>query len=109
MELFLGSQLTGRFSTHPAIALPDLKNYDYGNVFYSRAKAMLGSMLAVPSRETVGAFILLASCGFANGEWRVVAARFAPDAADGRLRVGSVDDDGIGGAHEHRSGLAFGE
>ena len=48
MELFLGSQLTGRFSTHPAIALPDLKNYDYGNVFYSRAKAMLGSMLAVP-------------------------------------------------------------
>jgi hypothetical protein len=42
--------------------------YDYGNVFYSRAKALLGSMLAVPSRETVEAFILLASCGFANGE-----------------------------------------
>ena len=27
---------------------------------------MLGSMLSVPSRETVIAFILLAHCGFAN-------------------------------------------
>jgi hypothetical protein len=63
-----GTRAYFRFSTHPAIALSDLKPYDYGNVFYTRAKAMLGSMLAVPSRETVAAFILLASCGFANGE-----------------------------------------
>ena len=91
----------GRFSTHPAVALPDLKPYDYGNVFYSRAKAMLGSMLAVPSRETVAAFVLLASCGFANGK-SASAVCAAP--ADSRLRIRSVDDDWTGGAHEHRLG-----
>lgn len=53
---------------HPAIALPSLQPWEYGNVFIARAKSMLGSMLAVPSRETVIAFILLAHCGFANGE-----------------------------------------
>ena len=55
-----------RFSTHPAIALPSLQPWEYGNVFIARAKSMLGSMLSVPSRETVIAFILLAHCGFAN-------------------------------------------
>jgi hypothetical protein len=55
-----------RFSTHPAIALPSLQPWEYGNAFIARAKSMLGSMLSVPSRETVIAFILLAHCGFAN-------------------------------------------
>jgi hypothetical protein len=58
--------LISRFSTHPAIALPSLQPWEYGNAFISRAKSMLGSMLSVPSRETVIAFILLAHCGFAN-------------------------------------------
>lgn len=55
-----------RFSTHPAIALPDLQPYEYGNVFYARAKQLLGSMLGIPSRETVAAFVLLAHMGFAG-------------------------------------------
>lgn len=60
------------FSTHPAIALPGLEPHAYGNIFCSRAKALLGSMLAVPSRDTVVAFILLAHTGFANGECYVI-------------------------------------
>ncbi|ORY29983.1 fungal-specific transcription factor domain-domain-containing protein [Naematelia encephala] len=58
--------IAARFSTHPAIALPNLEPHAYGNVFHNRAKALLGAMLAVPSRETVQAFILLAHTGFAN-------------------------------------------
>lgn len=57
--------IAARFSTHPAIALPHLQPYEYGNVFYSRAKQLLGSTLGVPSREAVAAFILLAHMGFA--------------------------------------------
>lgn len=34
-------------------------------MFYTRAKALLGSMLGIPSRETVAAFVLLAHMGFA--------------------------------------------
>lgn len=56
-----------RFSSHPSIALPDLEPWAYGNVFYHRAKAMLGSMLSVPSREAVLGFVLLAHLAFANG------------------------------------------
>lgn len=54
-----------RFSNHPAIARSELQPYEYGNVFYTRAKALLGSMLGVPSREAVVSFILLAHMGFA--------------------------------------------
>ncbi|CAK9784515.1 hypothetical protein CC85DRAFT_326061 [Cutaneotrichosporon oleaginosum] len=57
--------IAARFSSHPAIARPDLQPYEYGNVFYTRAKAMLGSMLGIPSREAVAAFVLLAHMGFA--------------------------------------------
>lgn len=63
--------IAARFSDHPAIALPGLEPWAYGNVFVNRAKALLGSMLAVPSRNTVAAFILLAHTGFANGECHV--------------------------------------
>ena len=57
-----------RFSTHTSIALPHLKPCQFGNVFYHRSKQLLGSMLAVPCRETVVACVLLAHLGFANGE-----------------------------------------
>ena len=61
--------IAARFSTHPAIALPDLQPHEYGAAFTNRAKDLLGSMLSVPSRETVTALVLLAHIGFANGEW----------------------------------------
>lgn len=56
-----------RFSTHPSIALPGLQPHEYGNVFFETAKEMLGSMLAVPLRETIVALLLLCHVGFANG------------------------------------------
>lgn len=58
-----------RFSTHPSIALPGLQPHEYGNVFFETAKEMLGSMLAVPLRDTIVALLLLCHVGFANGEY----------------------------------------
>jgi hypothetical protein len=37
-------------------------------VFYNRARSLLGSMLGVPSRETVAGLVMLAHVAFANGE-----------------------------------------
>ena len=56
-----------RFSDHPAIALPSLERHSYGNVFLKVARNLLGSMLSVPSRETVIAFVLLAGLGHGIG------------------------------------------
>ena len=56
-----------RFSLHPAIALPNLEPSEYGSPFGARAKAMLGSMLAVPSRETVMGLLLLALVAAGDG------------------------------------------
>lgn len=61
-------KLIARFSSHPAIALPSLEPWAYGNVFYNRAKALLGSMLSVPSREAIAGFVMLAHMSFANGQ-----------------------------------------
>ena len=68
MSHFTGQVADDRFSTHPSIALPSLEPWAYGNVFYHRAKAMLGSMLSVPSRDAVLGFMLLAHMSFANGK-----------------------------------------
>ncbi|BEI95017.1 uncharacterized protein CcaverHIS019_0705980 [Cutaneotrichosporon cavernicola] len=74
-----------RFTDHPAIAREGLKRSEYGNVFYARARAMLGDMLAVPSRETVLALVLMAHVGFGNDseseEWMFtgMAVRMAID------------------------------
>jgi hypothetical protein len=91
-----------RFSTHPALALPHLEPWAYGNVFYHRAKSMLGSMLSVPSRDAVLGFMLLAHMAFANGTYDV-------DVTDGRRRVRDMDVDGYGGSHGFRYGFASGE
>jgi hypothetical protein len=56
-----------RFSSHPSIALPGIQPHAYGNVFNDRAKVLLGSMLGVPSRETIIAFVLMSYISFANG------------------------------------------
>ncbi|KAL7419454.1 aminopeptidase [Cryptotrichosporon argae] len=77
--------LAARFSTHPAIALPDLQPHAYGNVFAARAHGLLAPMLGLPSRETVVALVLLAHVGFANDnesqEWMYtgMAVRMAVD------------------------------
>lgn len=74
-----------RFATHPAIAKPGLKPHEYGNVFAARAKGLLASMLAVPSRDTVVALVLMAHVGFGNDseseEWMFtgMAVRMAID------------------------------
>ena len=52
---------------HPAIALAHLKPYAYGNRFYKDCKTLLGSILGVPSRDTVAACLMLAHVAFANG------------------------------------------
>ncbi|KGB77880.2 hypothetical protein CNBG_3718 [Cryptococcus deuterogattii R265] len=52
--------ISARFSVHPAIALPHLQPYSYGAIFTSRAKALLGSLLSVPSRDTILSCLLLA-------------------------------------------------
>jgi hypothetical protein len=62
-----GGELIARFSSHPSIALPGLQPHAYGNVFNDRAKVLLGSMLGVPSRETIIAFVLMSYISFANG------------------------------------------
>ena len=92
-----------RFSTHPAIARPGLEPFAYGNVFFYRAKALLGSMLAVPSRETVFAFLLLANVAFANG-----AARDYIEKLTRRFRVRDLDDDRSGCPNESRPGPTLG-
>lgn len=56
-----------RFATHHAIAQGKAQAHEYGNVFAKRAKEMLAAMLAVPSRDTVVALVLLAHVGFGNG------------------------------------------
>jgi hypothetical protein len=61
------SELNDRFSSHPSIAVPGLQPHAYGNVFNDRAKVLLGSMLGVPSRETIIAFVLMSYISFANG------------------------------------------
>ncbi|KAL7424239.1 hypothetical protein Q5752_001825 [Cryptotrichosporon argae] len=102
--------IAARFSTHPAIALPDLKPYDYGNVFYQRAKALLGSMLAVPNRETVAAFILLAHMGFANDSesevWMMtgLAVRMSIDAG---LHVNPPEESSISADDRRLNRLVF--
>ncbi|GFZ45812.1 hypothetical protein JCM24511_03542 [Saitozyma sp. JCM 24511] len=58
--------MAARFSGHSAIALPTLQPWAYGNVFYNRARSLLGSMLGVPSRETVAGLVMLAHVAFAN-------------------------------------------
>ncbi|GFZ47717.1 hypothetical protein JCM24511_05464 [Saitozyma sp. JCM 24511] len=68
-SVFLLSCVAGmaaRFSTHTAIAKPDLRPHEYGNAFANRAKTHLASSLAVPSRETVSALTLLAVLGLSN-------------------------------------------
>jgi hypothetical protein len=66
-----GGELIPRFSSHPSIALPGLQPHAYGNVFNDRAKVLLGSMLGVPSRETIIAFVLMSYISFANGTSRL--------------------------------------
>jgi hypothetical protein len=48
--------------------VPGSQPHAYGNVFNDRAKVLLGSMLGVPSRETIIAFVLMSHISFANGE-----------------------------------------
>lgn len=55
-----------RFSSHPSIALPGVDPGFYGAPFKQQVKSMLGSMLSVPSRETVSGFLLL--CLVAAGD-----------------------------------------
>ncbi|WWD10505.1 hypothetical protein V865_008641 [Kwoniella europaea PYCC6329] len=55
--------ISARFSTHPSIALKHLEPFEYGQEFYKAAKELLGSMLTVPSRETVMGLVLLAHVG----------------------------------------------
>jgi hypothetical protein len=65
-------QLIARFSSHPSIAVPGLQPHAYGNVFNDRAKVLLGSMLGVPSRETIIAFVLMSHISFANGAYPII-------------------------------------
>jgi hypothetical protein len=77
--------LISRFSTHPLIALDHLQPHEYGNVFYAAAKELLGSMMSVPSRETVIGLILMSHVGLGidseSEEWMFVgmAVRMAID------------------------------
>lgn len=56
--------MAARFSHHPAIARG--QPHEYGQVFQVRAESLLASSLAVPTRETVGALVLLAHLGLSN-------------------------------------------
>lgn len=58
--------MAARFSHNPAVARPDLKPHEYGQPFQVRAESLLASSLAVPTRETVGALVLLAHLGLSN-------------------------------------------
>ena len=60
---------------------------------------MLGSMLAVPSRETVAAFILLAHMGFANGPLRGFVCIDTEEPL--RFRIRSMVYDWIGSSYEY--------
>jgi hypothetical protein len=48
--------------------LPHLQPHEYGNVFLKVAQDMMGSMLSVPSRDTVNALALLAGISHGNGK-----------------------------------------
>jgi hypothetical protein len=93
-----------RFSTHPAIAVPHLQPHAYGNIFNDRAKVLLGSMLGVPSRETIIAFILMSHISFANGAFVFLLG----PSADGRLGIGSLDVYRLCCAYGVRPGLTPG-
>ncbi|WVQ94609.1 hypothetical protein IAU59_001689 [Kwoniella sp. CBS 9459] len=73
--------VAARFSSHPLIALKHLKPFEYGNNFHKVAKELLGSMLSVPSRETVIGLVLLGHMGLAIEEWMFtgMAVRMAID------------------------------
>ncbi|BEI81678.1 hypothetical protein CcaverHIS002_0208380 [Cutaneotrichosporon cavernicola] len=102
--------IAARFSSHPVIARPDLQPYEYGNVFYTRAKAMLGSMLGIPSREAVAAFVLLAHMGFAADSesevWMMtgLAVRMAIDAG---LHVNPPPDSAMSAEDRRLNRLVF--
>jgi hypothetical protein len=57
-----------RFSHHPLLALPTLQPHEYGQRYSKKAKALLGQMLSIPSRDTVAAFLLLAMAAAGEGE-----------------------------------------
>ena len=57
-----------RFSTLPAIEALGDQPHEYGNVFHSVAKSLVGSMMAYPTRQTVIALLLLSQVGFGNSE-----------------------------------------
>jgi hypothetical protein len=63
-----------RFSSHPSIALPGVDPGFYGAPFKQQVKSMLGSMLSVPSRETVTGFLLLSLV--AAGDGGLIRGRF---------------------------------
>ncbi|WVW83535.1 hypothetical protein I302_105556 [Kwoniella bestiolae CBS 10118] len=63
--------ISARFSNHPSIASKHLKPFEFGNEFYKAAKELLGSMLTVPSRETVVGLVLLAHVGLGAGEMSI--------------------------------------
>ena len=71
---------TRRFSTHPWIALEHLQPHEYGNVFLKVARDLMGSMLSVPSRDTVNALALLA--GISHGIGASVASGLSIDPSD---------------------------
>jgi hypothetical protein len=58
--------MAARFSRNPAVVRPELKPHEYGQPFQVRAESLLASSLAVPTRETVSALVLLAHLGLSN-------------------------------------------
>ena len=102
--------VAARFSTHPSIAQPDLKPHEYGNPFFRNAKDMLGSMLGLPSRETVMALVLLCHAGFGNDseaeEWMFagMAVRMAIDLG---LHLDPGDDVDISAEDRRQNRLVF--
>ncbi|ORY26761.1 fungal-specific transcription factor domain-domain-containing protein [Naematelia encephala] len=65
--LYAIAAVSARFSSDPRIALPGLRPYQYGDVFKTRAMPLVGMMMAIPSYETVLAFLFLALSGLGGG------------------------------------------
>ncbi|WVF67007.1 hypothetical protein IAT40_001750 [Kwoniella sp. CBS 6097] len=102
--------VAARFSSHPLIALKHLKPFEYGDNFYKVAKELLGSMLSVPSRETVIGLVLLGHMGLAIDseaeEWMFtgMAVRMAIDLG---LHLDPPEDARISASERRLNRLVF--
>ena len=77
--------IAASYSDSPQVVQPGVQPYEYGIAWYRRARSMVGTVMAIPLRETIMGFVLLAAIavkiGSASEIWMMTgsAVRMAYD------------------------------